>query len=138
MRLRLQCFKIDQIYKAMSSPEFVICITGERKNTIYRSSIHRMLVKHHPTKCIFGECSGVDQTAREICDELKIPYQIYYADWERYGRAAGPIRNRQMIDTKPDLVLAFHDNLAMSKGTKNTVDQARKAKIPVQVVLSEK
>jgi len=72
-----------------------------------------------------------------VCDELKIPYQIYYADWERYGRAAGPIRNRQMIETKPNLVLAFHNNLALSKGTKNTVDQARKAKIPVKV-LAEK
>jgi len=119
------------------SEEYVICITGERKNTAYRSSIKQMLIEYRPTRCIFGECSGVDQTAREVCDELKIPYQIYYADWERYGRAAGPIRNRQMIETKPNLVLAFHNNLALSKGTKNTVDQARKAKIPVKV-LAEK
>jgi hypothetical protein len=55
------------------------------------------------------------------------------ARWHEHGRAAGPIRNRRMLEEKPDIVLAFHPNLALSKGTKDMVGIARKAGIEVEV-----
>jgi len=59
------------------------------------------------------------------------------ADWEKYGRAAGPIRNKQMImEGKPDLVVAFHNNISKSRGTKNMVTQARRHGIRVQMMLN--
>jgi hypothetical protein len=47
----------------------------------------------------------------------------YPADWDRDGRAAGPIRNRLMLGRHPeiDLVVAFHDYIASSKGTRDMV-----------------
>ncbi len=55
----------------------------------------------------------------------------YPADWNTHGRAAGPIRNQQMIDEcKPDLVVAFPGG----RGTADMVRRARAADIPVQVV----
>lgn len=67
-----------------------------------------------------------------------IPPAHYPADWNRYGRAAGPIRNRQMlVEGQPDLVVAFHNSLATSKGTRNMVEQARKAGVPVRLFTSD-
>jgi hypothetical protein len=47
------------------------------------------------------------------------------ADWANHGKAAGPIRNRKMLDLKPDLVLAFHADLTNSKGTKDCSNPCR-------------
>jgi hypothetical protein len=81
---------------------------------------------------IEGEARGADRIAREIANEEGIPVFPFPADWTRWGRAAGPIRNQQMlVDGKPDLVLAFHDDLEHSKGTKDMVTRALKAGLPV-------
>ena len=54
------------------------------------------------------------------------------AEWDKYGRSAGPIRNIQMLDMKPVLVLAFY-NKVESKGTSHTVTEAKKRRIPVKI-----
>ena len=59
------------------------------------------------------------------------------ADWKANPRAAGPIRNRQMLAAKPDMVVAFHKDLATSRGTKDMVTIARKAGIPTLVLPEE-
>ena len=43
------------------------------------------------------------------------------ADWKKYGKSAGPIRNREMLKMDPDIVLIFHDDPKNSKGTKDCV-----------------
>ena len=54
------------------------------------------------------------------------------ADWDKYHKAAGHIRNQQMLtEGKPTLVLAFHHDLARSKGTKDMVRRALKAGLAV-------
>lgn len=59
---------------------------------------------------------------------------VFPAEWNRLGRTAGPVRNTQMLkEGKPDCALAFHPNLALSKGTKNMVNQLIKAGIPYLV-----
>ncbi len=52
------------------------------------------------------------------------------ANWDQYHRAAGPLRNREMLKEAPDIVLAFHDDLSQSKGTRDMVNQALKAGVP--------
>ena len=57
------------------------------------------------------------------------------ADWEKYKRSAGPIRNSQMLkEGKPDMVIAFHNNISKSSGTKNMINQALKEGLPVYLV----
>ena len=81
---------------------------------------------------IHGAARGADSIAGKIAKEYGFQVISFPADWERYGRAAGPIRNRQMIDEgRPDLVVAFYSNKNKSRGTKNMVDQAKKVNIPV-------
>ena len=60
--------------------------------------------------------------------ERKIDVLWFDADWQKYGRAAGPIRNKQMLDEgSPDLVIAF----AGGRGTENMVKQSEAKKVPV-------
>jgi hypothetical protein len=55
------------------------------------------------------------------------------ADWGTFGKRAGPIRNKQMLEEgKPDLVIAFWDG--NSPGTKNMIDQAQAKGISVKVI----
>lgn len=82
-----------------------------------------------------GDCRGADRIAAEVARELGCFTVIDFpANWERHGRAAGPIRNREMLDQKPDLVIAFHPDLSKSRGTADTVREARKRGIPVEVI----
>jgi len=81
--------------------------------------------------CIIeGEASGADSFGRIAAEELGIPVEKYPANWTKYDKGAGPIRNQQMLDEgKPVLVLAFHDKLQESKGTKDMVLRSQKAGI---------
>jgi len=86
------------------------------------------------TVIVHGAARGADTLAGLVANRLKLVVEAFPADWERYGRAAGPIRNREMLDTRPDLVIAFHSNLAESKGTRDCVNEAKRRHIPVEVI----
>jgi hypothetical protein len=113
-----------------------VLFCGDRHWTS-RHVIYRWMVKVKPTVVIEGEARGADRIAREVADSLGIPVERYPANWSQYHRAAGPIRNKQMlVEGKPDLVLAFHDDLNSSKGTKNMVTLAQKAGVPWKAINS--
>lgn len=81
---------------------------------------------------IHGDAPGADRLS-ERCKQPYTEVIRFPADWEKYGKAAGPIRNKQMLEEgKPDLVIAF---LAPdSKGTKNMIEQAQKAGVDVRII----
>lgn len=58
--------------------------------------------------CIIqGGATGADAIAKEWARLAAVPSQEFCADWDMYGRAAGPMRNRKMLeDGKPDVVIA--------------------------------
>jgi len=66
--------------------------------------------------------------------------EVHRADWKKYGRAAGPIRNKQMVELGADLCLAFPDHPKGhgSRGTWNCVKLAQQAGIPVLVVWNQR
>jgi hypothetical protein len=84
---------------------------------------------------IDGAARGADSCAFNATVPLEVKSVRFPANWAKYGRAAGAIRNQQMLDEgKPDLVLAFHNDIENSKGTKDMVARARKAGILVEVI----
>ena len=85
-------------------------------------------------RVLVGGASGADQIAKHICDRIGIEVVEMRAQWSEYGKSAGPIRNRAMLDQKPDLVIAFHPVLPNSKGTKDCVEEARRRGIPTYVL----
>ena len=59
----------------------------------------------------------------QYAKEKGLLLEVYPAEWKKYGKAAGPIRNKQMVE-KADIVIAFVCERA--KGTKNLIAQAKK------------
>ena len=57
---------------------------------------------------IQGNAPGADYLAKEWAKENNVECLSFPADWQQYGKRAGYIRNKQMLDEgKPDLVIAF-------------------------------
>ena len=86
---------------------------------------------------IHGDARGVDAIAASVAREYGYDVTPYPAEWDKYHKAAGPKRNQQMLDEgTPNLVLAFHDDIKTSKGTKDMVKRALKAGVQVLHVQS--
>lgn len=85
---------------------------------------------------IHGGAAGADGLAGRFAAARGLTVEVYPADWRTYGRAAGPIRNAQMLrEGRPDRVIAFR-MCGISRGTDNMIRQARVAGVPVEVVES--
>jgi hypothetical protein len=83
-----------------------------------------------------GDCKGVDK----FCDAYVTKYMGFplfrFPYVKGAGKAGGPIRNRKMLqEFQPHLVIAFHHDPNLGRGTKDMVKQARKAGVQVKVVL---
>lgn len=83
---------------------------------------------------IEGEARGADTIAREEGERMGMVVEKHPARWSLYGRAAGPIRNKEMLDSGPSIVVAFHPDILTSKGTANMVKQAEAKGIAVILV----
>ena len=81
---------------------------------------------------IHGDAPGVDTLASYIWKEFGLPQKAFPADWKNLGKAAGPIRNQQMVDLNPDLCIAFPSK--NSRGTWDCVRRAKKANIETRIV----
>lgn len=73
---------------------------------------------------VSGGARGVDAVAVRSALACGFTVQVFKADWERHGRAAGVIRNEQIVRVS-DRVAAFWDG--KSKGTHDTIKKAQKA-----------
>ncbi len=83
------------------------------------------------TAVIHGGARGADEGAGRWAESEGIKPTVYRADWKQHGKAAGPIRNRKMLEEgKPDLVIAFQGG----KGTALMIALARE--VGVRVLLT--
>lgn len=87
--------------------------------------------EHEEITILQGSASGADSIAAWAADQLGFEVRGFPANWRKHGKAAGPIRNRVMLDQNPDLVIAFQHG--ESRGTQDTIDEARRRGIPVEV-----
>ena len=93
-----------------------------------------LIKKHDPTDVIVflsGHCSGVDLLVEQYATEHAHSLMLFPAEWERYGRAAGPIRNKSMVENS-DQVVAFWDG--KSRGTASLIRYARKLGKPIAII----
>lgn len=97
----------------------------------------RALIATFPpdTVIIHGAAPGADSYAAASARLAGLQVEDYPAKWTEYGKAAGPIRNKQMLDEgKPDIVYAFAGGpLDRTTGTKDMVTQAREAGVETVV-----
>jgi hypothetical protein len=108
-----------------------VLVTGGRKYTdrerVY-SALDAVHAKHGVTLLIEGGATGADRLSRDWARLRRVPYETCDADWNRYGKVAGLLRNSQMLaDWKPEAVVAFRGNT----GTADMVGKAEAAGVPV-------
>jgi hypothetical protein len=107
--------KIDKKY---------IGITGDRNynnsDVITNTFVYiQSILPNDKYNVIHGDCEGADKMAGKIASTYGYSVTSKPADWKKFGDAAGPIRNKEMLSLLPSVILIFHDNLKQSKGTAN-------------------
>lgn len=86
-------------------------------------------------KIISGEARGVDTVAADYAVTRWTQYRGFPANWDLHGKAAGVIRNQQMLDEgKPDVVVAFKGG----RGTEHMKKIAREAGVEVIEIVQDK
>lgn len=101
---------------------YLICGGRDFDNYALMEDALAKLILHPEDAIIFhGDARGADSLADRWAREHGVPVKAFPADWDRHKKAAGPIRNRQMLmEGRPDVVIAFPGG----PGTKNMVEQA--------------
>lgn len=96
---------------------------------------------------VHGDCpTGADAIAARLATDHGVPVEAYPADWNEHGRAAGPIRNEQMVALGADVCLAFigpctsprcgRTHRHPSHGASGCADLAERAGIPTRRYLA--
>lgn len=83
-----------------------------------------------PCMIISGGAKGTDLLAQRYAQEHNIPINVFSPDWKQFGRAAGIIRNRDIIESC-DICFAFWDGA--SRGTKHDIDYCARVNKPCYV-----
>ena len=76
------------------------------------------------TEVVSGGANGVDKLGEKWALENNIPIKQFLPDWNAHGKAAGPIRNSEMV-AYSDALIAVYDGI--SKGTKDTITKVQNA-----------
>jgi hypothetical protein len=112
-----------------------IIIAGSRSFTDYEELV---LVCDHllsnldqeDIEIVSGCASGADRLGEEYAKDNDYRLTKFPADWEKYGRSAGYLRNRQMAEYA-DMLIAFWDT--NSSGTKNMIQEARMNNLKIRI-----
>lgn len=85
------------------------------------------------TEVVSGCAAGVDLLGEKWAKQNDIPISKFPAEWEKYGKLAGYIRNKQMVDyvTPDGCVIAVWDGI--SKGTVHTIKYAKEKGVKIFV-----
>lgn len=83
------------------------------------------------SKIVSGGAKGADAMAQQYANQHQIPLVIYKPDWKQFGRGAGIVRNRQIIEAS-EMVIAFWNGT--SKGTLSSLKMAKVKEIHTHVV----
>lgn len=86
---------------------------------------------------VSGRARGADRLGEKFADEYGYPVKCFEADWQKYGKAAGPIRNNDMAEYASEdgyygVLIAFWD--CKSRGTQNMIDIAERYRLDVKIV----
>lgn len=110
-----------------------VIIAGSRDFNDYNllSSICNIEIKNDCTEIVSGTARGADKLGERYAEENNIPVKPFPADWDKFGKSAGYIRNEEMAKYA-DILIAFWDY--QSKGTKHMIDLANKYNLKVIVI----
>lgn len=116
---------------------FKILVCGGRdynNRVMVNKVLNKQLKKHKELHIIQGGARGADTLAFRWAAMTKSSTRTFSANWDKFGKAAGYIRNSEMLkEGQPDLVIAFPGG----RGTAMMVDIARKAGVEVVEIVDD-
>lgn len=120
----------------MSKLNSLVCgVVGSRTFNnfrLFQSVMWRFrLADGHITRLVSGGASGADKLAERYSMVYNIPIKVFYPDWKTYGKAAGPIRNKLIVQAS-DFVVAFWDHA--SRGTLSSINLAKSFGKPIHII----
>ena len=109
-----------------------IAVVGSRTFSNY-DLLRKTLDGYYPniSLIVSGGAKGADSLSEQYAKEEGIPTLIFKPDWKKFGRSAGMIRNKDIVENA-DLVVAFWDG--ESAGTKNSIEHAKTLKKTLSVI----
>lgn len=113
-----------------------IVVAGSRDYSNYKDAKNYIdfcisrIRKEYTLIFVSGDCKGADTLGERYAIENGFELEKYIADWQKYGRAAGPKRNKQMAIIA-DYVICFWDG--RSKGTKSLIYFAKQFNKPIRI-----
>lgn len=114
----------------------IVCGNKDFKDRDYcLKKLKEIIPKYTNPEIVSGHARGADKFGEEYAKMEGIKCTVFKAEWNHYGKAAGPIRNREMLNYAMDetaIVIAFWNGT--SRGTKNMVEQAQKAGVEVIII----
>ena len=119
-----------------------VLITGDREWTDIERVIEEFEKLPSDTIIIQGECRGADLICKAVAEQFGFKTRDYPADWKKFKKAAGPIRNRQMLKEEHllrepiDLCLVFHNDIENSNGTADMLSCVEKTTIEHRLIMS--
>ena len=115
--------------------EFNVIVAGSRifnDFDLLTKKLDEIFIERKPTSIICGEAQGADTLGRIYAKERGINVLSFPANWDKYGKVAGFVRNTEMLK-HADAVIAFWDG--KSKGTEHMIRIAKQAGIKVHTVI---
>jgi hypothetical protein len=94
-------------------------------------SYYLLMLEPSEVEIVSGCCGGADQLGEEYSILYGYPLIEFEADWKKYGKAAGPIRNKQMAEYGTHLIAFWNGR---SPGTMDMIKQAKEHGLLVRVV----
>lgn len=107
-----------------------IAIVGSRDWPNAKAVIDYINALPPHTVIVSGGALGVDTFAEIAAKRQGLSVEVYRADWAKYGKRAGMMRNADIVNAADRVVAFWH---RQSRGTADTIDRARKAGKPVEV-----
>jgi hypothetical protein len=120
-----------------------IIIAGSRKFNDYSKMLNKLdelgthlLATMDDIEIVSGHASGADTLGEKFAEAYNYPLKIFPAEWDKYGKAAGPIRNEQMAkyaaEADKGILIAFP--MGESRGTRNMIKLAEQYGLEIEVI----
>lgn len=117
-----------------------LIIAGSRTFNDYKlleQECKKFIVKigYLPNNIVSGECRGADKLGELFAEKYKIPIMKFPANWDKYGKQAGMIRNVEMAKNASHCII-FWDGKSL--GSKHMIEQCEKYFVTYKIVNYEK
>jgi len=117
--------------------DYKIIVAGTRTFNDYElleANLINILKGKRPSEVtiVSGGARGADSLGEKFARKYNCWLKIFPAEWDRYGKSAGYIRNADMAKFA-DACIVFWDGV--SKGTKHMIDLADKHNLNLYVVM---